>query len=124
MIEGAEGAEDSDEDMMDDEETDDEKSHSKKVHVSVITGFLGSGKSTVSRNRCRMCLCNITAHHVLMPAQIFSSAASEPHPHGQDARPEVCSHRERSWRHRDRQPDHQEKHRRGDYRGDQRVYLL
>ena len=67
MIEGAEGAEDSDEDMMvDDEETDDEKSHSKKVHVSVITGFLGSGKSTVSRNRCMMCLClcNIIAYHV------------------------------------------------------------
>ena len=66
MIEDVEGAEDSDEDMMVDEETDDEKSQSKKVHVSVITGFLGSGKSTVSRNRCMMCLylCNIVAHHV------------------------------------------------------------
>ena len=71
MIEGVEGAEDSDEDMMVDEETDDEKSHSKKVHVSVITGFLGSGKSTV-RNRCIMCLylCNIDAHHVPCTVQI------------------------------------------------------
>ena len=51
MIDGVEGAEGSDEDMMVDDEDDDEKSQPKKVHVSVITGFLGSGKSTVSRNR-------------------------------------------------------------------------
>lgn len=46
------------EDMMVDEESDDDEgdkdqtSQSKKVPVSVITGFLGSGKSTVSVKRC------------------------------------------------------------------------
>ena len=44
------------EDMMVDEESDDDDddqtSQSKKVPVSVITGFLGSGKSTVSARRC------------------------------------------------------------------------
>ena len=56
MIEDVEEEEHSgDEDMMVDEESDDDDdddgdktSQSKKVPVSVITGFLGSGKSTVS----------------------------------------------------------------------------
>ena len=57
MIEDVEEEEHSgDEDMMVDEESDDDDndqtSQSKKVPVSVITGFLGSGKSTVSASRC------------------------------------------------------------------------
>ena len=60
MIEDVEEEEHSgDEDMMVDEESDDDDndndqtSQSKKVPVSVITGFLGSGKSTVSASASR-----------------------------------------------------------------------